>query len=128
MARDGGSGTEAQQSMIEQLLQNAQDPPREVVGVSQEFLDGLERVSKKSLKKEEDCPICGQPFLDGTFIPASTIDVVEEGDAEELTLRYRPLSTRRPVAVPRRPQVRPGVHCAVAEDQYDVSAGPEVNL
>jgi hypothetical protein len=36
-----------------------------VKGVPDSFLDGLDRVPKKNLKPDEDCPICGNPFLDG---------------------------------------------------------------
>ena len=32
------------------------------------FLPELDRVSKKSLKKTDSCPICGNPFLDGTIL------------------------------------------------------------
>lgn len=36
-------------------------------GVSQEYLDSLDRVPKKSLKKDENCPICATPFLDDEY-------------------------------------------------------------
>lgn len=53
--------------MIEVLRQNADDPPAEVKGVPNTFLDELERVPKKVLKKDDTCPICVNPFLDGRF-------------------------------------------------------------
>ena len=76
------SGEGPLDGMIESLLTDAEAPPREVKGVSQGFLDGehglwwdqwklikgmieLDRVPKKSLKKDMDCPICGNPFLEG---------------------------------------------------------------
>lgn len=52
--------------LVEELIQNAEDPPREVKGVSDEFLAQLDRVPKTSLK-DKDCPICGNPFLDGDY-------------------------------------------------------------
>lgn len=60
---DGGSDLLA--SMIEVLRQNADEPPTELKGVPNSFLDELERVPKKSLKKTDICPICVNPFLDG---------------------------------------------------------------
>ncbi|KAK0515185.1 hypothetical protein JMJ35_002564 [Cladonia borealis] len=53
--------------MIESLFQDAEMPPREVKGVSQGFLDELDRVPKKSLKPDMDCPICGNPFLEDKY-------------------------------------------------------------
>lgn len=51
--------------MIEYLRDSADDPPTELKGVPNSFLDELERVPKKSLKKTDTCPICVNPFLDG---------------------------------------------------------------
>ena len=83
------SGEGPLDGMIESLFQEAEVPPKEVKGVSQGFLDGecdcpdsgvfevaeivadhfreveLERVPRKVLKKDMDCPICGNPFLEG---------------------------------------------------------------
>lgn len=47
-------------------MAESEEPPRTVKGVGQDFLDGLERVPLKSLKRDAECPICGQPFVDGT--------------------------------------------------------------
>ncbi len=55
--------------MIDQLVAESEEPPRTVKGVGQDFLDGLERVPLKSLKRDAECPICGQPFLDGMVSP-----------------------------------------------------------
>jgi hypothetical protein len=52
-------------NMIEVLRQNADDPPTELKGVPDSFLDELERVPKKSLKPTDTCPICVNPFLEG---------------------------------------------------------------
>ena len=65
--RDHGSG-DALDSLIESLQADAEHPPKEVKGVSQDFLDELERVPRKVLKKEMDCPICGNGFLEGRLI------------------------------------------------------------
>ena len=51
--------------MIESLFADAEAPPTEVKGVSQGFLDELERVPRKGLKGGMDCPICGNGFLEG---------------------------------------------------------------
>jgi hypothetical protein len=52
-------------NMIEILRQNADDPPTELKGVPDTFLDELERVPKKELKPTDTCPICVNPFLEG---------------------------------------------------------------
>lgn len=52
-------------TMIEYLRQNADDPPSELKGVPDSFLDELERVPNKSLKSTDTCPICVNPFLEG---------------------------------------------------------------
>lgn len=62
-----GQGNDLLANMIDILRQNANDPPAEVKGVPNSFLDELERVPKKSLKKDDTCPICVNPFLDGMF-------------------------------------------------------------
>lgn len=53
-------------SLITELERSAENPPTEVTGVSQEFLDTLDRVDKKKLR-EEDCPICGEKFKDDPY-------------------------------------------------------------
>lgn len=70
MMQGGGHGQSQENTdsllagMVEQLMQESENPPREVKGVSDEFLAQLDRVPKSSLK-DKDCPICGNPFLDG---------------------------------------------------------------
>ena len=54
--------------LVESLMQGAEHPPTEVQGVSDEFIEQLDRVPKKSLNAEQSCPICSNPFLEGTFI------------------------------------------------------------
>jgi hypothetical protein len=43
------------------------DSPPDKVGVPQSYLDELHRVPKKQLKKTDECPICGEPFLDDQY-------------------------------------------------------------
>ncbi|KAM5471612.1 hypothetical protein MferCBS49748_001782 [Microsporum ferrugineum] len=52
------------EEMIRALLQEAEAPPREVEGVSEEFCDMLDRVPKSKLKEAQSCPICNNPFLE----------------------------------------------------------------
>lgn len=52
-------------ALVESLMRSADDPPREVQGVPDSFLDELERVPRAKLKETDNCPICGNPFLDG---------------------------------------------------------------
>lgn len=33
----------------------------------QEYLDGLDRVSRKALKDDDDCPICAERYLDDPY-------------------------------------------------------------
>jgi len=53
--------------MIENLISQADSPPRELEGVSEEFCDALERIPKKSLRSSQSCPICNNPFLDDPY-------------------------------------------------------------
>ena len=54
--------------MISLLISEAEHPPsQQPQGVDQEFLDGLERVPKRQLKRGMECPICGSEFLDDEF-------------------------------------------------------------
>lgn len=51
--------------LVASLMESAEDPPAEVEGVSDEFIEQLERVPKKKLREDMSCPICGNPFLEG---------------------------------------------------------------
>jgi hypothetical protein len=53
--------------MISTLLSAAEHPPKEIRGVPDSFLDGLDRVPRNNLRKEMECPICGEPFLDDPY-------------------------------------------------------------
>jgi hypothetical protein len=47
--------------MLEFLRSQAADPPEKVEGVPDSFLEGLERVDKKTFG-DGSCPICGEKF------------------------------------------------------------------
>ena len=59
--------------LVASLMESAEHPPSEVQGVSDEFIEQLERVPKKSLKADMSCPICSNPFLEGIYY-ASLLD------------------------------------------------------
>ncbi|KAI9836488.1 MAG: hypothetical protein M1838_005074 [Thelocarpon superellum] len=63
----GDSHAELMDMLIQSLMEEADAPPREVAGVSEEFLAGLDRVSKKSIKPNDVCPICNNPFLEDKY-------------------------------------------------------------
>jgi hypothetical protein len=62
-------GDDLLSTMISALLQNADTPPSDVQGVSEEFIADLSRVPKKTLQRTPDaaCPICNEPFLDDKY-------------------------------------------------------------
>ncbi|KAJ5173240.1 hypothetical protein N7492_005833 [Penicillium capsulatum] len=53
--------------MIQTLLSEADTPPREVEGVSEEYCDMLDRVPKSALDDSQICPICNNPFLEDEY-------------------------------------------------------------
>ena len=53
--------------LMDSIQQSIDQPPSKVTGVPQSYLDALERVPKKQLKKADTCPICNEPFLDDEF-------------------------------------------------------------
>ncbi|GAB1315783.1 hypothetical protein MFIFM68171_05993 [Madurella fahalii] len=55
------------QSLVEALELDVARPPRQIEGVSQEYLDGLDRVPKKTLKEDDTCPICAERYLDDDY-------------------------------------------------------------
>ncbi|KFY40332.1 hypothetical protein V495_05480 [Pseudogymnoascus sp. VKM F-4514 (FW-929)] len=61
-----GPPAELLTSLISELEEGADRPPMEVEGVSQAFLDALERVDKKKLG-DGSCPICGERFKDDEY-------------------------------------------------------------
>ncbi|KAK5007922.1 hypothetical protein LTR39_005296 [Cryomyces antarcticus] len=68
---ESGEGAEGRadvlEFLIDHLMQGAEAPPREVEGVPDSFLAELERVPKTSLKAQDSCPICSNPFLEDEF-------------------------------------------------------------
>ncbi|KAL5114179.1 hypothetical protein ACEQ8H_007927 [Pleosporales sp. CAS-2024a] len=67
-AEEAGSGEDdLLATMIHVLRQNADDPPTELKGVPDSFLDELERVPAKRLKPADTCPICVTPFLQDQY-------------------------------------------------------------
>jgi hypothetical protein len=54
-------------SLVEILEEDIAHPPKEIEGVSQSFIDGLDRVPKQKLKKEDTCPICAEKYLDDPY-------------------------------------------------------------
>ena len=55
------------ESLVSALDLDVEHPPVQITGVSQEFLDGLDRVPRRALKEEDECPICAERFLDDKY-------------------------------------------------------------
>jgi hypothetical protein len=61
---------EGHSSFLEAMIRDLQlgaDKADEIKGVSQTFIDSLDRVPKTRLKKTDVCPICAEPFLDDQY-------------------------------------------------------------
>lgn len=54
-------------ALISDLQSAIDSPPETVSGVPQRYLDSLDRVPKKQLKKTDTCPICAECFLDDPY-------------------------------------------------------------
>ncbi|KAJ9133045.1 Zinc finger, RING/FYVE/PHD-type [Pleurostoma richardsiae] len=69
LARDAPSGDNESllRGMIEALQDDIANPPAAVPGVSQEYLDSLDRVPRKRLGQDEACPICAERYLDDEY-------------------------------------------------------------
>ena len=52
------------EQLISSLEADINDPPTHLRGVSQEFVDTLDRVNRKKLHKDDDCAICKVPYLE----------------------------------------------------------------
>lgn len=100
-------------NMIEILRENADDPPTELKGVPDSFLDELERVPKKALKPSDTCPICVNPFLEGRTHVAMERTLADLG-------AYRRIPTRGSATVPRRSPLRPGLHRPLAQAELNM--------
>jgi hypothetical protein len=66
ISADDTTHTELLTSLISELETGADSPPTEVAGVSQEFLDTLDRVERRKLGHEA-CPICVEEFKDDPY-------------------------------------------------------------
>ncbi|KAI5923537.1 hypothetical protein F4810DRAFT_210322 [Camillea tinctor] len=55
------------QGLMTEIQADIAAPPDHVPGVSQEYLDGLDRVARKALKDDEACPICAERYLDDEY-------------------------------------------------------------
>ena len=63
----GDNNGELLGGLVASLMSSAEHPPEQVHGVSDEFLEQLERVPKKSLKAGMSCAICALPFLEDPY-------------------------------------------------------------
>ncbi|KAI1453207.1 hypothetical protein F4805DRAFT_462038 [Annulohypoxylon moriforme] len=63
--------TSENQSFLSGLMSDLEGdieaPPDHIPGVRQEYLDSLDRVPKKQLKKDDSCPICAEHYLDDPY-------------------------------------------------------------
>jgi hypothetical protein len=111
--------------LVEQLMASAEHPPSQVDGVSDEFLEQLERVPKKNLQAEQSCPICSNPFLDGMFgscfsiIPLTGLFL---GKYTYFFIMIRSSPARCATIVSSRSYFRPGMYNALVETQPNLSA------
>ena len=55
------------ENLTELLQEQIEHPPEKVGGVPQSYLDELDRVPKKALKKDDICPICAEKFLNDEY-------------------------------------------------------------
>ncbi|OTA59575.1 hypothetical protein K449DRAFT_384911 [Hypoxylon sp. EC38] len=55
------------QSRMQELEEDIGSPPDAIPGVSQEYLDSLDRVPRKQFKQDDSCPICAERFLDDPY-------------------------------------------------------------
>ncbi|KAK9476822.1 hypothetical protein V1514DRAFT_335769 [Lipomyces japonicus] len=55
------------EQLSRQLLDDAIHLPSDPNGVNQQFLDSLERISKKKLKADDNCAICNTAYLDDAY-------------------------------------------------------------
>lgn len=65
------SPTADNRSFLEELISSLdadiQDPPKTIQGVTQEFVDSLDRVNRKKLHEDDDCAICKVPYLEDEY-------------------------------------------------------------
>ncbi|KAK4666104.1 hypothetical protein QC763_406860 [Podospora pseudopauciseta] len=54
-------------SLAQSLEEDTLHPPTSLEGTSQEFVDSLDRIPRKSLSPDDKCPICMENFLDDPY-------------------------------------------------------------
>ncbi|KAK9245167.1 hypothetical protein V1506DRAFT_459516 [Lipomyces tetrasporus] len=59
--------SEVLERLAAQLLEDALHPPHGSKGVSQEFLDSLDRIPRKKLKSDDMCAICNTAYLEDKY-------------------------------------------------------------
>lgn len=70
LMQDSESGSTNQtflRSLIEALESDIDSPPTELQGVSQQYLDSLDRVNRKKLREDDSCPICAEQYLEDKY-------------------------------------------------------------
>ncbi|KAI1416519.1 hypothetical protein F5Y13DRAFT_118374 [Hypoxylon sp. FL1857] len=55
------------ESLIGSLAADIESPPDTIPGVSQQYLDSLDRVPRKQFKQDDSCPICAERFVDDPY-------------------------------------------------------------
>ncbi|KAJ5136590.1 hypothetical protein N7448_005144 [Penicillium atrosanguineum] len=68
--QDGENAEDLLTRMIQTLLNDADMPPREVEGVSEDFCDSMASIARSkvfSLNSSQVCPICNNPFLEDEY-------------------------------------------------------------
>ncbi len=55
------------ESLVRLLEADVDAPPARIPGVTQAFLDGLDRVPRRALAPDDGCPICAEPHLDDPY-------------------------------------------------------------
>jgi hypothetical protein len=119
MRVDGGG--EVLPSLIESLREFADHPPNEVKGMPQTFLDELDRVNNKTLKKADVCPICNNPFLEGKSHPLLQTIPSESGTQQtDILCTCRRIPSGGAYAMPQEPHVRSGMYSTMAEAELNV--------
>ncbi|KAI2628759.1 hypothetical protein GGR54DRAFT_361562 [Hypoxylon sp. NC1633] len=53
--------------LMSELERDIGSPPDAIPGVSQEYLDTLDRVPRKKIGQDDNCPICAERFLDDPY-------------------------------------------------------------
>ncbi|KAF2760266.1 hypothetical protein EJ05DRAFT_474160 [Pseudovirgaria hyperparasitica] len=124
--RDNPNVSALLEPMIEQLLSAADHPQAELKGVPNSFFDELERVERKKLKPDDDCPICGNAFLDDKHILVVRLPCHKDHMFDlECIQPWLKLNTtcpldRKDVYTPKKPEKKVETpHAADDEEEWD---------